>query len=187
MLNWLNLINFGVRKYQCGYCGQKIASEKAYVAERGYDVINICPYCTMPTIFLADGSQIPGILYGDEVQDISDKDVVSLYKEARECIASNAYTASVMCSRKLLMNIAVAKGAKEGLSYKDYVDYLASKGFVPPDGKEWVDHIRNKGNEANHEIALMTEKDAKELIDFLSMLLKLIFEFPALAKKKTTP
>ena len=53
------------------------------------------------------------------------------------------------------MNIAVVQGAEEGLKFIEYVEYLASNGFIPPNGKGWVDHIRQKGNEATHEIALM--------------------------------
>jgi hypothetical protein len=42
-----------------------------------------------------------------------------------------------------------------------------------------VDHIRKKGNEANHEIAIMSRTDAEELISFIEMLLKFMYEFPA--------
>lgn len=83
------------------------------------------------------------------------------------------------------MNIAVANGAHEGLKFIQYVDYLAEKGFVPPNGKEWVDHIRCKGNEATHEIKIMNRSDAEELIGFLEMLLKFIYEFPARIKVKS--
>jgi hypothetical protein len=48
-------------------------------------------------------------------------------------------------------SLGVAEGAKEGLSFQAYVDHLSAKGYVPPNGKGWVDHIRKKGNEANHE------------------------------------
>ena len=57
--------------------------------------------------------------------------------------------------------------------------YLADNGYVPPNGRGWVDHIRKKGNEATHEIALMQQGDAEELISFVEMLLKFIYEFPA--------
>lgn len=76
------------------------------------------------------------------------------------------------------MNLGVAQGAKAGESFIAYVEYLANKGFVPPNGKAWVDHIRKKGNEANHEIVLMGKDDAEELIAFIEMLLKFIYEFP---------
>lgn len=76
------------------------------------------------------------------------------------------------------MNIGVAQGAKEGDTFIKYVEFLAKEGYVPPNGKAWVDHIRKKGNEANHEIVLMSKTDADELVLFIEMLLKFIYEFP---------
>jgi len=77
------------------------------------------------------------------------------------------------------MHLAVEKGAPQGKSFLEYVEYLSQKGYVPPDGKAWVDYIRTKGNEANHEIKIMSADDAKRLITFLEMLLKFVYEFPA--------
>ena len=82
------------------------------------------------------------------------------------------------------MHIAVSKGAKPGDSFISYVEYLADHNYVPPDAKEWVDHIRKKGNEANHEISIMAKDDAGDLIRFSEMLLKVIYEFPASIKKR---
>ena len=77
------------------------------------------------------------------------------------------------------MNVAVQKAAAENLKFIEYVEYLSNNGYVPPDGKSWVDHIRQKGNEATHEIQLMGKKDAEDLIVFSEMLLKFIYEFPS--------
>jgi hypothetical protein len=85
------------------------------------------------------------------------------------------------------MNIAVGQGASPGLPFIDYVDYLAANGFVPPNGRPWVDHIRRTGNEATHEIALMTQVQAEELLRFIEMLLKFIYEFPALVPPSPQP
>jgi hypothetical protein len=78
------------------------------------------------------------------------------------------------------MHIAVDRGADEGKSFFHYVEFLADNNYVPPNGKHWVDHIRLRGNEANHEIVLKNSGEAKELISFLEMLLKFIYEFPNL-------
>ncbi len=83
------------------------------------------------------------------------------------------------------MNIAVARGASEGKKFIEYVEFLSEKGFVPPDGKGWVDHIREKGNDATHEIKIMSRPDAEDLITFSEMLLKFIFEFPSRVPKKS--
>jgi hypothetical protein len=99
----------------------------------------------------------------------------------------NSLTSVVLTCRKLLMHIAVEKGAPTGKSFLEYVEYLADKGFVPPDGKGWVDHIRKKGNEANHEIKIMSSDDASDLIAFSEMLLKFVYEFPAKIKPAAAP
>ena len=76
------------------------------------------------------------------------------------------------------MHVAVAKGAEQNKSFKSYVEYLGEY-YVPKRTIEWVNHIKDKGNEANHEITIAKSDEAKELLAFVEMLLKLIYEFPA--------
>jgi hypothetical protein len=188
-VDWKNVQQLKSKSYVCGNCGQALASERGFYALKGGYVavsIYLCHHCLRPTYFDTEGTQIPGYPYGKPVNDIPSVEVDSLYNEARNCTSCNAYTASVLCCRKLLMNIAVSKGAEEGLSFVEYVEFLSGKGFVPPDGKEWVDHIRKKGNEATHEISIMKKEDAEELITFMEMLLKFIYEFPASIKRKAS-
>jgi hypothetical protein len=82
------------------------------------------------------------------------------------------------------MHIAVAKGAQPGESFVSYVQFLADHNYVPPDARGWVDHIRTKGNEANHEISIMSRADAEELLSFIEMLLRIIYEFPAAIQRR---
>ena len=82
---------------------------------------------------------------------------------------------------------AVNQGAKEGASFVSYVEHLANAGFVPPNGRTCVDHIRSKGNEANHEIRLMDQDEAIALISFSEMLLKIIYEFPSRVPRPPKP
>ena len=103
---------------------------------------------------------------------------IAPFIEVRNCIAASCYTAAVLIARKLLMHIGVAEGAAPNQSFLSYVDHLAAAGYVPPNGKAWVDHIRKKGNEATHEIVLMSQEDANDLLTFLAMLLTFIYEFP---------
>ena len=129
-------------------------------------------------------SQTPGASFGSPVRDVDDAGVATLFTEARNAISGNAHTAAVLCCRKMLMRIAVIKGAKENEGLKYYVDYLANNNHIPQGSKEWVDHIRNKGNEANHDIVLSSPEEAKELVSFVEMLLKVMFEYPAIAKRR---
>jgi hypothetical protein len=57
--------------------------------------------------------------------DIPETNVAALYDEARGAIGAKAYTAAVMCCRKLLMHIAVEKKAPEGATFasKDLVEF----------------------------------------------------------------
>jgi len=172
----------------CGYCSDKVSSIFGYTAGLHQDgsgatvaIIRICPSCKGPTVFIRD-QRMPGHLPGREVSNVTD-DLSRMFAEARLSASVGAFTASVMASRKMLMNIAVAEGADEGQSFLDYVNYLANNGFVPPKGKAWVDYIRKKGNEANHQIELMNEEDASALLTFVENLLAFIYELPAKVPK----
>jgi len=188
---WENIQSLQTRGFTCGHCGRYVASEKGL---RGIDLGNqasawlyICPKCQKVNFFDEGDIQIPGSAFGNAVDGIDEKTVEDLYEEARRCTSTNAFTAAVLCCRKLLMHIAVSKGANEGLKFIEYVEYLADNNYIPPDAKEWVDYIRNKGNEANHEIVIMTKAETEELLSFMEMLLKVIYEFPSRIKKKTPP
>jgi hypothetical protein len=131
------------------------------------------------------GIQIPSPKFGNPVGGIPDNLVAMLYDEARSCMGVGAFTASILCCRKLLMNVAVSIGAKEGLSFISYVKFLSDGGYVPPGSDVWLDHIRDKGNEANHKIEISNKVDAEELLNFTEMLLRFVFELPAKIKQKT--
>jgi hypothetical protein len=174
---WRNITELDSKKYICPYCRNLVASVSGFCRGYGSVEIFICPCCDKPTIFFID-TQIPFEKYGDSVSGIEDALVNSLYDEARVNIAVQSYTTSMMASRKLIMNISVAKGASTGKSFAYYVDYLDEKGYIPPDAKKYIDYVRKQGNLANHEIEDTTETDAKTRIDFIGMLLKFIYEFP---------
>jgi hypothetical protein len=178
-LQWQGPNNLGARGYVCGYCNHRVGPTLGWnTTQPPMDYVYICSFCGKPTFFESNGKQFPGVAFGDTVDSLP-PDVASLYNEARFSMTVNAFTSAVLTCRKLLMHLAVEKGAPAGGSFLDYVEYLAQKGYVPPDGKGWVDHIRKKGNEANHEIKIMLEADAKDLIQFSEMLLKFMYEFPA--------
>lgn len=185
MEKWTSIGNLHPHKFQCGYCDREVASDRGYSNEtRGSDwwKIFVCPGCSRPIFFEGVDRQYPAPKKGKKVEKLPNE-IESLYNEARTCTTINANTATVLLCRKLLMHIAVEKGAKPGESFISYVDYLAKAGYVPPDGKGWVDHIREKGNEANHEIVIMKNMDAEDLLIFSEMLLKFIYEFPSKVKK----
>lgn len=76
------------------------------------------------------------------------------------------------------MHVGVEKGAPEGGTFVSYVNYLADHGYVPPDAREWIDEIREHGNDASHEIDLITAEEAENMVEFTAMLLRVVYEYP---------
>jgi len=183
MGTWEGQKDIRPQKYRCAHCDAIVATNKGYYrVQDDSSKIYICPNCDRPTYFRGS-LQFPAPLLGNQVGNLHEP-VESLYNEIRACTGVGAYTACILACRKLLMHISVDKGAAQGLTFFEYVDFLDSKGYVPPDGKEWVNHIRSRSNEANHEIVLMTQEDAQELMGLIEMLLKFIYEFPGKFKKQ---
>jgi Domain of unknown function (DUF4145) len=141
--------------------------------------ILICPQCARPTYFEGE-KQVPGITYGKPVQHLP-RDLDEIYTAARSCMSVNAFVPAILTARAILMHIAVEEGAAEGLAFQAYVDHLVDSGFVPPKAKKWIDHVRTKGNAANHKIELMTRDDAEKVLRFIEMILLFLYEYPKTA------
>jgi len=181
-MNWRKIEGMEASSFVCGYCGQGVGPDRGYHPEapRGQHRIYICTYCRRPTYIEPDDSQFPGVPYGAEVEYLPDA-VRRVYDEARRAMSVNAFTVAAMACRKVLMNVAVEEGADENQSFATYVNWLADEGFVPAKGRSWVDRIREKGNEANHEIPDIDRTDAEDVLSFTEMLLKVNYEMPARA------
>jgi hypothetical protein len=190
-IEWSNIQDIESKSFVCGHCGHSIASHKGYKGKtpppNNRAVYSyICHQCNKPTYFHYEGTQVPGPVYGQPIKHIPDQNVEKLYNEARSCYTIGAFTSSVMCCRKLLMNIAVSESALEGKSFAEYVNFLNDNSYIPPKGKPWVDSIRELGNEANHSIEFKTSEEAKLILTFTEMLLKFIYEMPGLLGATTS-
>jgi hypothetical protein len=188
---WSNPGGFAPRDFTCGYCGREVSTGTGWAGEgrflgpdgevRSTDGsrvhrVAICPRCGGPS-YLLDNMQVPPITFGEVVEHVP-PDIGVLYEEARRSIGAGNYNAAVMVARKLLMNIAATKGAPAGGTFKSYVEHLEQQGIVSADMKDWVDEIRELGNDANHELTHMTSDEAEAILTFVTMLLKLVYEFP---------
>lgn len=177
--------------YICGYCSSKVGPSEKYVCSSHLTYpdsageVLICPNCNKPT-YLNNrfDEQVPGPLIGNNVSHLT-SEVEQLYEEARKCISIAAFTSSVLACRKLLMNVSVSKGAEAGKTFSEYVNFLESNHYMPPNSKGWIDHIRKKGNEATHEIPSINQEDAVELLEFTEMLLRFVYELPGKMQKYT--
>lgn len=138
-MDWRNIETIYSRSYVCGYCSNRVGSDKGYYTNNEAPIglsVHVCPHCSFPSVFMG-GKQYPGVLPGSLVFHLP-ADIESLYNEARSAFAAGAFTAAVLACRKLLMNIAVAQGASTGLTFIAYVEHLSATGYIPPNGKAWV-------------------------------------------------
>jgi len=187
-IGWPNSVGLPGIDYTCGFCGREVSASHGWFANnpdygqpaltRNFQhfYVAICPRCGNPT-YLGATEQLPAVPFGDEIGHLPD-DVAALYREARDSVSAGNYTAATMVGRKLLMNVTVTKKAAAGQSFQAYVDYLLEQHIITPDMQPWVDEIRKLGNVANHEIKPIARSDAADLVTFVGMLLRVVYEYP---------
>lgn len=170
--------------YLCGHCGAKAAG--LVIAE--YKSLNpfftdtkwlSCPSCGKGSV-LNNAVQSPGAKFGTNLQGLP-PEVASAYEEARRCVQCEAYTASELICRKILMHAAVDKGANEGESFVEYLDFLQREGYTTPPMRPWIDLIRRHGNMATHRLEETSPERAKATVTLTSELLRLVYEMGHLA------
>lgn len=187
--NWSATFGMGgsTIAFTCGYCGHTVASNHGTDSQAGtaygpmsFGYVRICPNCNRATFIVEHPwEQAPEPLAGRDVGELPD-DVSSLYWELRAALSTHAYTASVLTARKLLMHIAVSKGAPTRDTFVSYVRFLVSEGYVPPGGDNWLKYIVKRSNEENHEINIATRQDALALLTLTEHLLRSVYELSTL-------
>lgn len=175
--DWESSQKVGSRNYICGYCGQQVGSNRGYALKYHSSnyAIYLCPYCGRPS-YMENGIMTPGSAYGQPISNLPDT-VQSLYDEARKSYQVGAFTGVILICRKILANVAVFYGAKDGQRFVKYVDYLVDNGYVPQKSRDWVDKIRLEGNSATHNHTAKNKDDAQRILDFAQMLLLINFKF----------
>lgn len=180
--NWVETKKIESKKIVCWNCGQKIASNVGYYSKMRNSnytsnmAIYICHHCNAPSVFDSFGHSVCNVIPGRYIQKLPDE-LESIYSEARSCLSVKAYTACVMLLRKILMNLAVINGAKEGAKFIEYVDYLCENGYVHRKQKKQADIVRKMGNEANHQIENKTKEEAEQIFRFVEFVLLNNYEF----------
>src|SRR3989442_1339700 len=125
-LFWHSASSVTSENFTCGFCGNLVAASTGWFAQEGRQggaaaYIRICPHCGSPTFFRVNGGMFPKAPPGRPVQG-APPDVTRLYEEARRSAGANAPTAAVLVCRKILMHVAVEKGAEVGKSFLHYVE-----------------------------------------------------------------
>jgi hypothetical protein len=112
--------------YTCGHCSNQVTGLVVAQASNKYGGQSLwlrCPNCQEGSVKVAHGAVLPGLPFGPSVEGLP-ADIQDAYEEARQCMAVQAFTAAELICRKILMHVAVEKGAKAGESFTAYLTHL---------------------------------------------------------------
>jgi Domain of unknown function (DUF4145) len=107
-------------------------------------------------------------------------DVGRYWVEARRSIEAKNWTAAALMARSAIQLVARSHGAK-GSILKQEIDDLADKGLILRIMKDWSHEVRELANEGTHPQPGSTgtnEKDAKNVVEFLTFLMRVMHELP---------
>ncbi len=169
---------------RCGHCG--IRTTAAVLArDRGSPPTEWvrCIRCGRGAVIDGPtGAQSPAPLPGEGVQGLP-AEVEAAYAEARRCLGAGAHNAAEMMSRRILIHVAMDKGAEGVEGFDAYVDYLEDAGYVTTTMRHWVDRIRQHANAASQALPEQSPARAADTVAFTTQLLRLVYEVDFLAGK----
>lgn len=170
--------------YTCGHCNTKVSGAVVcgYYQKDPSVIWLWCTNCGDGSVLAKDGNVYPGVPFGPNIEGLSD-DIAKAYAEARNCMSFKAFTSCELICRKILMHVAVEKGAKEEDSFVSYINHLESTGFITPPMKKWVDLIRDHGNKSTHTLEAADKSRAESTLMFTAELLRLIYEMEYVSDK----
>ncbi|WP_433194251.1 DUF4145 domain-containing protein [Nocardia sp. CA-107356] len=180
-----------VRSWQQADCAHCHGSQAMVIATTsGHDLLKAdvewlrCVRCHRGLV-RNEGVLSPGVCPLETPHALPPEDVAA-WEEVRSCLSVGANTAAVMMCRKLLVHVAIAhelpaKDEKNrSPSFARALDHLEDVGIVTAAMRTWIDRIKDVGNEANHELTSISEKQAMDVAKFTYQLLHLAYELPAM-------
>jgi len=185
-------------RIECGFCGEQGNWELAHHLERNnkkkklnYDIYKCITCGNLTMVFwsgggrLHDYKQVPWPLNSTRWPEHWPDEIGRYWLQAQRSIESENWDAAALMARSSLQLLLRHENAEGGNLMKE-IDDLAKKGFIPPIVKEWAHELRVLGNEAAHPLPGakgITEKDARQMVRFLGVVLTLLQDLPADIKK----
>lgn len=115
---------------RCPLCRRKVQGAVIAVTNEGGVPLVAWVRCTNchRGLVVNDGQLAPTGLAGEDVDGLP-VETEQAYKEARLNVASGAFTSCELMCRKILMHVAVDKGAETNKSFAYYIDHLKGRGI----------------------------------------------------------
>lgn len=114
-----------------------------------------------------------------------DQEIRSDFKEAGLCIGAGCYKASMVMSRRVLQRCLKEQGCMQR-NLTDAIDYAIKEGILRKPFHKIATEIRQYGNLGAHpddeQLVNVNEKSAKQVLDFVRLLIHDFYEVPAAAE-----
>jgi hypothetical protein len=170
--------------YTCGFCNRDVSGIVVAEYNSTYTRVQwlICPSCEEGSVYSMRKGLNPRSSFGYEIEGLPDI-VKKAYQEARDCFSVNAYIACEQLCRKILMYVAVEKGAEDNEAFSYYIRFIIDKGYITEPMKPWVELIKEHGGKATHLIEESSKERAESTLMCTAQLLKIIYEMEYMANK----
>ena len=166
-----------IQSFVCGHCERTVGGLVVASIPGSYIQWLLCPICKQGSVRHHDAI-LPSLLPVPQVEGLP-LDICLVYDEARKSFAVQAYTGCELLCRKILMSVAVDKGATEGDTFEHYVDYLKGNGHITASLKDMADTVRQNGNKSTHKIEQPDPERSKYTLEFTAQVLRSVYEIEA--------
>lgn len=186
-------------RIDCGFCDERGNWEQSHHIERkntdgkalNYDTYKCVACGNFTMIFWSAGDklhsyhQVPWPTNTTKWPEHWPAEIGNYWLQAQRSVESENWDAAALMARSSLQLLLNHENAVGGPLMKE-IDDLANKGLIPPIMKEWGHELRVLGNEAAHPVPGakgIAEKDARQVVRFLRVVLTLLQDLPADIRK----
>ncbi|SEH78578.1 protein of unknown function [Rhizobium tibeticum] len=180
---------------ECAFCGEsgkfqfegRLTRKNAAGKVLHYDTLK-CEQCgNLTSVFWGQGDsglqgihQVPWPRKTTKWPRHWPDDVGRYWLQARRSLEASNWDAAALMARSAVQLTLRHQGAV-GKNLYDEINDLGSKGLLPPVMLEWAHEVRVLGNDNAHPTpgsTATTAQDASAVVEYLGMLLKVVFDLP---------
>ena len=172
-----------VLPYDCGHCGMSVGGRVVCYQVFPLVIWLRCPNpdCSNGSVWNDEGLYPPPLsssrTYTANVDGLPDN-IAQVYHEARKAISVQMYTSCEVLCRKILVIVAVDKGAKkkDTWNHKKCIRYLVKKGYIDGMLTRMASYVRLTGDQSTHEMWSPSLERAEQTLKFTAMVLSDVYD-----------
>lgn len=129
---------------------------------------------------LHDYRVLPWPLKWDKHPEHWPESIGRYWLQAKRSLSDENWDAAAVMARSALQ-LALRDHKATGANLKQEIQDLANKGLLPPNMRDWSDHVRELGNDSAHprpEQGPTDPQDARDIVEFLDFLLEYLYTLP---------